>query len=62
MILDTKLKKAREKEGLTQMQIAKKAKISIRAYQNYEAKERVPNATTAKLIAKTLNSTVEELF
>ena len=44
------------------MQIAKKAKISIRAYQNYEAKERVPNATTAKLIAKTLNSTVEELF
>lgn len=62
MILDTKLKQAREKAGLTQVEIAEKVGISIRAYQRYESEKRVPNVYTAKLIAKALNSTVEELF
>ena len=59
---DTKLKTTRQKQGLTQVQVAKKAEISTRRYQDYEAGEREPKASTAILIAKTLNSTVEELF
>lgn len=58
----TKLKERREAHGLTQMEIAKKAGISWRAYQTYEAGNRIPKADIAKLIAKALNSTVEELF
>ena len=58
----TKLKERREAHGLTQMEIAKKAGISWRAYQTYEAGSRIPKADIAKLIAKALNSTVEELF
>jgi DNA-binding XRE family transcriptional regulator len=58
----TKLKKRREERGLTQVEIAKKAGISWRAYQTYEAGDRIPKADTAKLIAKALDSTVEELF
>ena len=59
---DTKLKTTRQKQGLTQVQVAKKAEIATRRYQDYEAGEREPKASTAKLIAKALNSTVEELF
>lgn len=63
MIVYTKLKEAREKiPGLTQVEVAIKAGISDRAYQNYEAGERIPRADVAKRIAKALNSTVEELF
>ena len=54
----TKLKKRREERGLTQVEIAKKAGISWRAYQTYEAGDRIPKADTAKLIAKALDSTV----
>ena len=60
--MNTKLKTTRQKQGLTQVQVAKKAEISTRRYQDYEAGEREPKASTAKLIAKALNSTVEELF
>ena len=60
--MNIKLKKAREKTGLTQVQVADKAKISVRAYQTYESGKRIPNATTAIIIAQTVNSTVEELF
>lgn len=52
----------REKTGLTQVEIAEKANISIRGYQNYEAGKRLPNVHTAILIAKALNSTVEKCF
>lgn len=62
MILNTKLKKAREKAGLTQVEFAYQAKVSLRAYQYYENGKRVPDVLTAILIAKALNSTVEELF
>jgi transcriptional regulator with XRE-family HTH domain len=60
--VSTKLKTTRQQKGLTQVQVAKTAKVSIRAYQQYESGERTPNAITAKLIAQALNSTVEELF
>ena len=46
----------------TQAEIAKRAKITTRAYQRYESGERVPNAYTAVLLAKALNTTVEVLF
>ncbi len=63
MIVSTILKETRvTKTDLTQEQVAKKANISVRAYQQYEAGKRVPNARTAKLIASALNSTVEDLF
>lgn len=58
----TKLRAKRQKEGLTQVEVAKKANITTNCYQRYENGERIPRADTAKLIAKTLNSTVEELF
>lgn len=62
VILNTKLKKAREKKGLTQVEVAEKAGITERAYQRYEYGDRMPRADIAKLIAKALNSTVEKLF
>lgn len=62
VIVNIKLKKAREKARLTQVEVAEGANISVRAYQQYEAGRRVPNAITAKLIAQALNSTVEDLF
>ena len=60
--MNIKLKNAREKIGLTQLEVAEKAKISTSAYQNYEAGRRLPNVQTAKLIARILNSKVEDIF
>lgn len=56
------LRAAREREGLTQAQVAAKAEIAERAYQNYEYDKREPSARTAIRIARALNSTVEVLF
>lgn len=56
------LKNARKKNGLKQSEVAKMAGISVLAYQRYEYGDRIPNAVTAILIAKAVNSTVEELF
>lgn len=60
--MDSKLKRAREKRGLMQEEVAQKAGISWRAYQNYEAGVRIPRIDVAFLIADAVNSTVEELF
>lgn len=57
-----KLKNARKKAGLTQVEVAEKAKISERYYQQLEAGTSRPTVDIAKLIAKALNSTVEKLF
>lgn len=62
MSKERKLKITRQKQGLTQVEVAKKANITVTSYQRYESGERIPRADTAKLIAKALNSTVEELF
>ena len=58
----TILKIKRKEKGFKQSEIAKKAQISVLAYQRYEYGERVPNAYTAQLIAQALQTTVEELF
>lgn len=62
MILNTKLKNKRKEKGIIQTELANKANVSLRAYQYYESGKRVPPYATMKLIAKALNSTVEELF
>lgn len=54
MVRNTKLIEAREKCGLTQVEVAKKANITERAYQNYEAGERIPRADAAIRIADVL--------
>lgn len=58
----TILKYKRKEKGFTQVELAEKANITERAYQRYEAGERVPNAYTAQLIAQALHTSVEELF
>lgn len=56
------LKKAREKQGFSQKQVAKLAQITERGYQNYELGIRKPNVDTAIRIAQVLKSDVETLF
>ena len=60
---ETKLKIARKRiPGLTQLDVATKANISLMSYQRYESGLRRPNVDTAKSIAEALNSTIEEIF
>ena len=54
--------KHRESQKLTQKDVAEKAGITERGYQNYELGLRKPNVDTAIRIADALNSSVEELF
>lgn len=49
-----KLIEARNKTGLTQVEIAEKSGITPICYQRYESGERIPRADTAILIADTL--------
>lgn len=58
----TLLKKARELAGRTQEDVAFAAGISIRAYKQYEAGERLPKVDKAKVIAEVLGRPVEEIF
>lgn len=60
--LNTALKEARKRIGLTQEEAAKLSDVSYRAYQNYEAEERVPNVHAANRIARAVNSTAEKLW
>lgn len=67
MILNTRIKNiklinARKEEGLTQLEVAEKAKVEIRAYQNYEAGGRLPNVRIARRIAEALNRLIDDLF
>ena len=62
MILNTKLKEARKKSDLTQVEVAQKVGITERSYQRIEKGVQDPKTSIAKLIARALNSTVEELF
>ena len=60
--MNIKLKNVRQKNGLTQEELAKKANITTRSYQRIEKGVQDPKTTTAILIAQALNTTVEELF
>lgn len=59
---NTKLIDKRRDCGLTQVEVAKRAKIANRAYQNYENGKRTPRADVAIRIARAVDSSVEELF
>ena len=56
------LRAAREQSGKTQAQVAKEAGVSELTYQRYEYDKREPGVRTAILIARALDSTVEDLF
>lgn len=56
------LKKARQKAGLTQVKVADMAGITETSYQRIEYGIQKPSLRTALLIAKAVNSKVEELF
>ena len=62
MKTETSIKKKRTELKFTQEELAQKSKTSLRALQNYERGERMPDARTAIRIAKALETTVEELF
>ena len=57
-----KLIDARKRAGLTQVEVAEKAKVTVTSYQRIEYGTQKPSLDTAFLIAKALNSTVDELF
>ena len=56
------LRAAREASGMTQRQVAQEAGVSEVSYQRIEYGLQRPSLTTAILIARVLNSTVETLF
>lgn len=57
-----KFKTKREEKGLSQVEVAKQAKIDVRQYQRYEYDEREPQARLAIKLAKILDTTVEGLY
>ena len=60
--METKLKQQRQKVGLTQQEVIKRSGISRISYHRYENGERIPDAQTASLIARTVGTTVENLW
>lgn len=60
--MNNNLKKIREEKGLTQLEVAMSSNITDRQYRRIEKGEQDPKTKTAQLIARTLNTTVEELF
>lgn len=60
--MNLNLKNRREKMGITQVQVAEKSHITVRNYQRIEKGIQDPKTTVSILIAKALNTTVEEIF
>ncbi|MDL2254223.1 helix-turn-helix domain-containing protein [Ruminococcaceae bacterium OttesenSCG-928-I18] len=60
--MKTDLRLRREKKGLTQVEVASRAKINERQYIRYEQGTRIPRADIALRIAHVLGTTVEKLF
>jgi len=56
------LRKRRKELGLTQLEVAIKAKIKESQYQRYEYGDREPGVRTANRIAKALKSTTFKLY
>ena len=61
MTLAEKIKKIREKRGMTQKQVASLMGISQQAYGQYESGMRLPKPETLGRIAAALDSTLEEI-
>lgn len=60
--MTSRLKRMRNERELTQVQVAHRAQVSYRGYQEIEAGNRIPNVLSAQRIASVLNCTVEEIF
>ena len=60
--METKLKTARVKAGISQEAIARKVGLTVPGYQNYEHGKRIPRADMAANLASILGTTVETLW
>ena len=60
--MNMELRAAREASGKTQAEVAKEVGIKEVSYQRYEYDKRTPDIYIAQRIAKTLNTTVAEIF
>ncbi len=60
--MQNNIKSIRIKKGLTQSDMATATGITVRQYRRIEKGEQDPKTRTSILIAKALNTTVEELF
>ena len=60
--MNKKLVLARTNADFTQKELASKVGIGERTYQAYEAEGRVPNVSTAILIASVLGVDVKDIF
>lgn len=60
--MQNNIKIIRIKKGLTQSDMATATGITVRQYRRIEKGEQDPKTRTSILIAKALNTTVEELF
>jgi putative transcriptional regulator len=58
----TKLVESRKKMGLTQEELAKRAKISRAYLSNIEAGKHTPSLQVARTLSAILETTMEELF
>lgn len=56
------LRNTRKAKKLTQAELAKAAGITVTSYQRIEYGIQTPSLSTASLIARKLNSTIDELF
>jgi len=62
VVMVNNLKQRRNECGLTQAEVASAANVTTVCYQLYEYDKRIPRADVAIKIAKSLGTTVEELF
>lgn len=62
MNLGEKIKEARKREGLSQIEAAEKSKISVNSLRLYESNRRQPRVETLQNIASALNVPVGELI
>jgi transcriptional regulator with XRE-family HTH domain len=57
-----KIKEVRTKQGMTQQELASKARVDLRTIQRIENSEVIPRSYTLKIIAKVLNIDESELL
>lgn len=62
MALGEKVREAREKVGITQVELSKRLKASQRTITEIETGKREPSLRTIKKIASELGISVQELF
>ena len=62
MKINNYLKEQRKNVNLKQIQVAKKAQITVRNYQRIESGKQEPKVSVAIRIAQALETTVDKLF